>query len=464
MDPKTTYQSDDDAIDLGELFKRLLRGIPVTLGLSLLGLVFGAVLALALAYVRPDSSTLRLAFSFPGFERGNYPNGSHFSTDDLRAPDVVNEVVNQAGLPDTQSLALKVRGAITINGIVPDSIVKQRDRLRAAGQTPPDYVPDEYAITLDLGRNLKLDAAQREHLLTGIINAYTAKFQRTYITLPPEFNNPFNSLRDADYPEYELVLNREMDALLAFLKAQNAKADNFRSPTNGLSFQSLITQAQLFSRVRLNNVLSVIYANGLSKNRTVAMTKMDYYLRTLEDQEQRLTQQQSVVTDLLKQAGDRAQNYVLASKTQLASDKPVLDQGLINSLVANDAYNLLIRKALDAGAALKDLQAEKARLLERKSRLESFASGTVENQSAAMAQVQTALAGVESDYAKLVADVRTVLNDFTAQEYAHAIRITQPPVTKPWWRALAMDALIGLFLGGALGLGLSLLKQPSPRD
>ncbi len=464
MESNSSRQPDDDGIDLPELLGRARRGLIATLGLGLLGLALGAVIALLLAAMQPAASTLRLTFSFPGFERGNYPNGTNFTPDDIRAPDVVAEAVRQAGLATDGNLASHVRGAIDITGLVPDAIVRERDKLRAAGQTPPVYTPNDYSVTLALGRDFKLGTPQREHLLTEIISVYASKFRTTYIEVPKEFNNPFESLGDADFPEYELVLNREMETLIAYLREEDSTAGSFRSPTNGLSFQSLLKQAELFSRVRLNDVLSLIYINGLTKNRDFALTKMNYYLRTLEDQEQRLQEQASVVTDLLRQTSDRTQNYVLASKTQLTADKPVIDQGLLNSLVANDSYNLLVRKALDSGIALKDVQADKARLLERKARMESFAKGEARDQAAALAESKHALASLETDYAKLLENVRTVLKDYTHQEYGHAVRITQPPVTRPWWKTPATAALIGLFVGAALGLGLSLLKQPVARS
>jgi hypothetical protein len=462
MESNHQHDTDNDIIDLREILIRLRRGLTATIGLGLLGLALGVVIALVIAFLQPAPSTLRVAFSFKGFEHGNYPNGTNFTADDIRAPDVITDALKKSGDPADSDLSSRIRGAITINGLVPDTIIKERDKLRAAGENPPVYVPDEYAVTLALGRDFKLTDSQREHLLTEIISTYSDKFRRTYIDLPREFDNPFDALRDADYPEYELVLNRAMESLISYLHEEAATAGTFRSPTNGLSFQSLINQAEIFSRVRLNDTLSLIYIDGLTKNRAFALTKMNYYLRTLEDQEQRLQEQQSVVTDLLKQTGDRTQNYVLASKTQLASDKPVIDQGLIDSLMANDSYNLLVRKALSAGTALKDVQADKARLLERKARMESFAKGEVQDQASALAEVRQSLTNLETDYAKLLGNVRTVLRDYTQQEYGHAIRITQPPKTPAWWKMPLMAALVGLLVGAALGVGLSLLKQAEP--
>src|SRR5690606_21883816 len=114
----------------------------------------------------------------------------------------------------------------------------------------------------------------------------------------------------------------------------------------------------------------------LSKDRDYALMKMDYYMRTLEDQEQRLTQEAEVVTDLLAKTQERAQNYVLATKAQQPQGaQPLLDQGFIDTLLSNDAYNFLVREALKAGLAVKRVQSDIAQLQDRRKRMESFAKG-----------------------------------------------------------------------------------------
>ncbi len=468
--------ADDDSIDFAELFARIRRGFVITMGLALLGLAAGLLISLAATSKQTAVSTLRVTFGFPGFERGTYPDGSNFLPDDVRAPDIVNEAIKRLGLqnlgPDATS---RIRGAIGISGIVSANIVKERDRLRAAGQNPPSYFPDEYEISLSLPRGYALDVRQRELLLAEIVNVYLEKFRRSYVQLPPEFGNAFASLKNADFVEYELILTKELQALNAYLTqkvepssedrhAQNrtGTAKQFRSLTNNLSFQDLLKQAELFSQIKLNEVLSQVYIYGLSKDRHYAMVKMDYHLRTLSDREQQLQQEEQVVTNLLEKTQERAQNYVLATKTQNPSGpQPLMDQGFIDSLLANDAYNFLIRRALDAGLDLKHVQAEKARLLDRRQRIETFTKEDTTDQAAALASTQKALTELEAAYQGLLDNVRVVLDDYARQEYAAAVRISMQARTESVFSSLLLSGAIGLGAGLALGLGLSLLNiQP----
>lgn len=457
---------EDDAIDFAELFARLRRGLIVTLGLALAGLALGLLVSLLVGVKQPVGSSLRVTFGFPGFERGTYPNGAKFQPDDVRAPDVINEALNRLGLrPDNaNNLATKIRGAMSISGLVSPNIIKERDRLRAAGQNLPPYIPDEYEISLTLPRDYPINSRQRELLLAEIVSVYTEKFRRTYVELPPEFGNAFASLKNADFVEYELILTKETHSLQNFLEQHIEKAKQFRSPSNQLSFQDLLKQTELFSQIRLNDVLGLIYINGLSKDRNYALVKMEYYMRTLEDQEERFSQEAEVVNGLLAKTHERAQNYVLATRAQQPQGaQPLLDQGFIDTLLANDAYNFLVRRALDAGLAVKRIQSDMAQLRDRRQRMEAFAKGEKKDQAAAIANTQTALIELEVSYKELLAKVRTTLDDYSRQEYADAIRISMQASTKSFLRSLAVGAIIGTTVGLALGIGLSLLRSQPGR-
>jgi hypothetical protein len=370
--------------------------------------------------------------------------------------------VKRLGLQGESAIfASKIRGAISISGMVSPNIIKERDRLRAAGQNLPPYIPDEYEISLTLPRDFPIDARQRGLLLAEIVNVYSEKFRRTYVELPTDFGSAFASLKNADFVEYELILTKEIQSLSGFLVQQIEKAKLFRSPSNQLSFQDLLKQTELFAQIRLNDVLGLIYINGLSKDRSYALVKMDYYMRTLEDQEQRLTQEADVVNGLLAKTQERSQNYVLATRTQQPQgNQPLLDQGFIDTLLANDAYNFLVRKALDAGLALRRVQSDIAQLKERRQRMDSFAKGETKDQAAVIADTQKALVELETGYQDLLGKVRTTLDDYARQEYADAIRISMQAATRSIFGTMILGAAIGCGVGLTFGMGWSLLNLP----
>lgn len=468
------YINDEgDPIDLRALFKRLARGTVQIIGFGVLGFVIAAVSALALGRLQPITTSTRVVLSFPGFERGEYPDHSKFQPDDLRAPAIVAEAIRRRGLDSSSAFQSKIRGAIGIEGIVPPNIVKERDRLRSSGQTPPEYVPDEYRLALTLPRNSALGDIQRNALLNEIVTVYRENFNRTHANVPLAFGTAFTTLRNADFPEYQLILDKEIESITAYLdqlisaprpNAQLLRASegagSFRSATTNMSFKDLLEQAQLFAQIRLNETLGLIHQNGLSKDRGTAVVKMDYYLRVLENQERRAVEEEKVVTGLLAKTQERAQNYVLGVKsqaTQPRTESPILDQGLIDSLLENDAYNFLVRHALDSGLKVKQIQAEKERLLQLRENMSSFISKEVGDQAQLLARVAESLKNLEASYDELVESIRNTYADFSRQQYGNAVRLSDQVRTPGMIKPMAIAAAIGGFLGLALGAGLSLL-------
>ena len=465
---------EDDSIDFGELFGRLKRGLPMILGLATLGLALTAGGYYAGGQFQSVTTNTRVVFSFTGFEKGEYPDKSKFSPDDLRAPDNIAEALKRKGLATSEEAQTQVRAALTVEAIIPDSIIKERDKLRAAGQTPRLYVPDEYTLTLTLPRKFPMSPREREVLLIEIVTVFQENFIRTYVAMPLNFGKAFESLLDADYSDYELVLHQEaknINQLLFGLTGQTPEtADekiqlgtmsrSFRSPRTQLTFSDLLKQNQLFVQIRLNETLGLIRQHGISKDRSLALLKMDFHIKSLIDDENKAIEEEKVVQALLKQTQEGAQKYVLGVKSQNGpqrADATVVDQGLLDSLLANDAYNFLIRKSLASSLATRSIQAEKIIMLDQKARLATFTTENLEERIAAIAQFNKSLDALKKVYNRLINDIQLTYTDYQKQQFGDAVRISMQTKTQSFYRSLAMAGIAGLGIGGALGLGLALL-------
>jgi len=458
---ETGEQMPDDAIDLRDLFARLMRGLPQILGLALLGLALATTGYLIYSPFETISTSTRVSFAFPGFEKSEYPDKSKFQAEDLRSPDVVVEALKRRGLDTSSEFQSKIRAALSIEGIIPPNIIKDRDRLRAAGQTPPVYVPDEYTITLSMPRKSSLNGVERQQLLGEIVNVYRENFRRTYADIPIAFGNAFTVLKDADYPDYESVFDKEIHAITTYLTQQTTEAKLFRSPTTNLTFSELLRQTQLFSQIHLNETLGLIHQNGLSRNRKIALVKMNDALRLLNDDERRALDGEMVVKDLLTQTQNRDQNYVLGVKsqaTQPRTNAPVLDQGMLDSLLANDSYSFLVRRALEAGLKVKQVQADKSLILEQIENMKSFSKENLSDQSVIIAEVEKSTKTLEAAYEELISSIKKTHADFSRQQFGDAIRVSDSIRTVGTGiRPLMLPSVVGLFLGFAAGAGLSLL-------
>jgi len=117
----------------------------------------------------------------------------------------------------------------------------------------------------------------------------------------------------------------------------------------------------------------------------------------------------------------------------------------------------MIRKALDASLLVKRIQAEEARILERRKEMDAAIRDGNSDQSMLIKQVEASIKVMEEAYDRLIANIRKTHADYAAQQYGDAIRISMQPGTDSKYRPLAMAGIIGGFLGLALGMGLSLL-------
>jgi hypothetical protein len=464
-------EAGSDLINMRDVIRCIQRGLTQTLGLGLLGLFLGAVAFFSTFSFRPVATSTRVVFSFDGFEQGEYPDHSKFQPDDMRSPEIIAEALRRQGFAANDELQVTVRAALTIEGIVPIEIARERDRLRAAGQTPSRFIPDEYAVVLTLPRKSPIGIHQRELLLHEIVSVFQEKFIRTYGSPPLEFGNVFESLRKADFFEYELILNEEMGSIELYLTQQLEKSKSFRSQNTNLSFADLLSQTRLFVQIHLNETMGRIIQNGLSRDRHTAIVKMDYYLQNLADEEARAVEEETVVKDLLAQEQTRTQSYVLGTKSEVSqphSETPIVDQGLIDTLLANDTYNMLVRRALDAGMRVKQIQSDRARLLERRKAMEAFNRGDVGDQAEIIRQVQISLADLEHSYLDLIGKIRSTNADFVRQQFGGAVRQSDQVRTEGGIAApLALCVALGCFLGIILGISLSLLniyvgKQSAP--
>ena len=462
----------NENIDLRDLLALLSRGLAATLGLGALGMAIAQGIYLAASPFTSSTTSARVAFSFNGYGKGEYPDQSKFQPDDIRSPDIILEALKRRGLETTGNLPNTVRVALTIEGIVSPNVVKERDRLRAAGQPAVAYIPDEYLLTLTLPRRIPLTNRERELLLNEIVSVYEEQFEQTYADTPMAFGNAFGMLRNADYPDYDLILTEEIQNILEFLRQRtngikddsstgnSNSARTFRSKSTNLSFSDLLEETRLFSQLRLNEMLGLIYVNGLSRDRATAIMKMDYGLRSLEDQEQKAVEEERLINGLLAKAQERSQNYVLGIKSQATerrAEAPILDQGLVDSLLANDAYNFLVRRSLEAGLVVNRIQAEKARLLGRRANMEGFFKASRENPNGILQLVQKSISDNEVFYNQLISDIRKTSAEFAKRQYADAIRLNMQPTTGSIRKPLAEAGIIGASIGLASGIGISLL-------
>ena len=426
----------------------------------LLGLLIGAGAAHLNQSHTPAVTTAHVRLSFAGLERGEYPDSSHFQPDDLRRPNLLQSALLKQGLATSSEMIATVQNALSVEGMVPLQVVADRDRTRGTGQPVPLFTPDEYAIRLTESPAIKLDASERAKLIEALVDAYRNSFRNTYGELPSNMGRAFERLKSADYVEYEFILNAEARSIATFLSEQFKQAKTFRSPTTGLSYKDLLEQPELFARIQLNETLGLIREYGLSRDRQLAMLKMQSELRLTSEREHLALEREAIVKDLLSLTQGRTQSYVLgvtSDSAQTRTTAPLIDRSMVEALIVNDARNFLVREAMDAGLRVAAAQNDKLKIEEMRDSLRKFIEANQSAQAAVLAQVEGAIANLEHNYLQLIDSIRKSQADFAQEHFGEAIRISRAPSTTNKLRPLILYGFFGAFLGFSLGCGLSLL-------
>jgi hypothetical protein len=454
----TNQNNLDEFIDLKLIFKKLISGTTQSIAFSLLGLVIATLLFLVYTNFSYVVTSTRLVVSFKGSNAGIYPDKSKFSYTDIVSSDIVHDALREINIEGNQELEVKIKRSLSIEGIIPTELVKQRDRLISSGQTLPPVIPSEFNLTLNLPRTVQLTTARRRQLLISIINMFKLKFERTYATPPIALGNLSNLLLTSDYDDFERILADNSNRIESYLFELHKEAGSFRSGRTKLSFGDLINENQDFNQIYKNKTLGLIHEGKIAKNRKAAILKMNYKLYELSNLEKKQIEEEKSSREYLDEVARHTSSYILGVKSQITNEHnntPILDKDLIDSLVANDTYSFILKKALDASLKLKNTQVEQIIIADNLKSMQAALDSEIDKQLNDKAN--ESVIDLIKAYDTLVHDIRDTYSDYATQEFSDTIRLSAPIETESIWRALLIPSLAGLGLGAALGMGLSLV-------
>jgi len=213
----------------------------------------------------------------------------------------------------------------------------------------------------------------------------------------------------------------------------------------------------------LFSILSRIRKLGYTSDPETVLGQIQYHISVYKERLLDATNEENVVNILLAKAQEREQSYVLGIRSQATQQKQettTVDKGLIDSLLANDSYNLLIRRSLDIGIHQRQMQSQVDILNQRYTWVADAAKAPGSDHEREINAVKEDLRGIESLYLKFVSDIRNEETDYAQQKFADAVKITNYPVSESLYRRIVLICAIGAALGGMLGAGLSILDVP----
>ena len=349
----------------------------------------------------------------------------------MKSPPIVAEAIRRKGLDQSGDFQRKISAAFDIEPVVPSALA--RARALTAGQTPPTYIPDEYVVSLSLPRNSPPSIEERGLLLNEIVSVYQEQAQRIQASIPLPVGNLVEVLAHTDADDYGEVINAEVQSLTACLSQLNAEAPVFRSQKTNLSFSDLLRECQIFGQTYVSKTLKLIrLANAAATSRT-ALSKMDNDLQALADQEREAIEEQKTFREFL-------------------------DEAEANIKGPDATYDFAFRKALDAGIRVNGLQSDEARILGQRKRIEAAVSSDSRTEFTQKREVDLSLQPLETAYQKMVIDIRNTYADYARGRIIDAVHIESMATSSGVLWPLVTAGIVGLSLGLAGGIGMSLLR------
>lgn len=352
---KQEYYADE--IDIGEIIRslylmrrRLLKSFFLFFSVGLLGFGFWQ-------YSRPKTAVAHLVLGFKGIEKGEYPGRNKFSTDDIRAPYILDAALADVRIPrDSMN---NLRGSIGIVPVIPSNITAQWKKTNNDGGRREEYFPNEFDISMGLNT---LPDAKGLQLLDAILRRYRERVKLEQVatfqfvsdwskTSPEQF------LEKYDYWDIPEILNQDVELMSSYLNQLSVDAPDYENPTLQFLFQDIRKDLNIWSATHLNLLRAMASTGRFLKNKDLVLMKIRYRLETLS-------------IEIRQRQGEIAENMKLIETLQkpqrtlalTTADKTELDSSAVDRLLKNDYIAPLVKRIMTLQQETKTLEAEQSHL------------------------------------------------------------------------------------------------------
>lgn len=453
-----------DEISIGDLIRNLWASRAWAVGGGALGCLITAG-AIALQYVStPEVTTFRQEISLL-LDEGLYPNGSEFSTNDLRSPIVLERVHKELRL---ESFDLSLRALSSALAITPSSetyqavIDRYRSRLANANLTFAErqQIETEFSTALagalSTGARIEFVPPADQNvpseigraIVTAVPNAWADIYinQLGVLKLPiaessSALVNP-DLLASLDYPMAFDVLNSSVETAFARIETAVAVsgAQNLRAPESGRTLYDIRRDLNLLERYSLQHILAPLAEQGLNKSPDVTVAAYRYQVEDL-NRRIRLAQDNASVIDAAlaaRAAGSSQESITATSSTGDPSSSPTLPNTvvqqfgpeLVERLVAMSVENAsvdfredLIKTKLEYEREALELSAERDRIEHRLQLISGEAQ--IENEEVLVSIFTEESERLASELNATWDDIAAILDQANAERLSHDKKLFQ---------------------------------------
>ncbi len=402
-------------------------------------------------------SGCKVALTFNGIDKHEYPDGDKFEMNDLISSDAITEVAKIIEDPNKRKMFEKnPRAFLFVDPFIPIEVQDKASRMEKLERKTLVYLPNQYYIRFIQKLGGSFDGRERTRILYGLIQSFEHKFSDDFI------NRPFLTVqlsqdqsKNSDYIDTFEVLNNVANNYMGFLNKKMEEAGYFRSAKTGKSFIDLQTELKNMMDIDLLGVDSLIYYYRLSKYKNFLLTKTQYKVRQMEKEREKKMMESEMANNLLKQVLEKDKGR---SNTAMSVGTPnsqiVVDADTIEKLNQKEYLNLLIKRSLESGVESQNLEVDKKYLQEYIDLLQKTQGKEIDVVSA-KAFVEERLEIIRLELARIAKAANELNQEYMLSRYSNVIKITEEPHNyKQYDMSPIMVIAISIFVGLVISLGL----------
>lgn len=330
-----------------DLFKYLYKH-KIFIALTVLCSLIAA--KLYVASVQTYSAETVIRYKDSCISKGKALDGTAFNTDEIISPKVIANAKKDLPFNITED---KIRSNTKIVPIVPSS---EEDMKKAKLDVAEEYeyYPNTFRIVYKGNSSYYETRDTLDRLIDNYFKFYNEKY--LYLATVSEIDYSLDS-ENFDYIEQAEILQNNIDSTISILKSY-VSDNEYRSPSNGLTFKDLINEFDYLSEFKLPLIFSRVYAARLSKDKALLINKYT----------------------------ERMEQYGLAGKN--ASEKSALAEDRMNAYVdANvdvpNSYNTARSGNNDDVAIIQDVHDDFDRRIQEQTTYDSLIKNYVSDSVAA---------------------------------------------------------------------------------
>lgn len=357
-------------------------------------------------------------FSFDGIDEGKNPSGGLFDVTKLKSTLVINDALKELGWENMD--IEEIRANMKIQGVIPDSVKQQIAVINTVAEDAAEYYatiqdlnyfPSQYTVTLYRCKGMK--GEETRELLDAILLSYRKYFMDSYAGMKAlGFATEVLDVRAYDYMQAADMIENEIDAIEDYVEVKAQEAPDFRANSTGLSFSDLASSIATVRRLDLNNFISFVQANNLTRDAGVQIDYYNYQIKQYNLEIQELQTQRSHVERTIE---EYEKDPVIVMSSQ---------ESVTETAQKDEYYNELLQQKLDLNKQISELNTSLNEAYDMVNTLNASEQSLKEEDYAYADALLEGLISTMESWGQLVQ--QTTEEYFETELYADAYRISIP--------------------------------------